>query len=73
MELFSDVVPKYLSQIHLHFPPTPTHSLLSLSGLQRISVSCAPENTGSTRDRRVTRAPRSIGEPILVLNLSRFG
>jgi hypothetical protein len=63
MELFSDIVPKCvlcaLSYIY-HLRPF-------LPELQRISVSYAQESTGLTRDRRVIRVPRSIGEPSLVL------
>jgi hypothetical protein len=59
MELFSDVVPKYVVWV----PPYIRHRLAPFSGLPRISVSYARESTGSTRDRRVIKVLRSIGEP----------
>jgi len=63
MELFSDVVPKYVVWV----PPYIRHRLAPFSGLPRISVSYARESTGSTRDRRVIKVLRSIGEPSLEL------
>ena len=66
MELFSDIVPKYVA-----LGPSYIHhlliGLLFFSGPPRISVSCAQENTGLTRDRRAIRMLPSIGELSLVL------
>jgi len=67
MELFSDIVPKYVASVplvmSLHRSTPRPHS-----GLQRISDSYARESTGSIRGRRVIRVLRSIGEPSLELN-----
>src|SRR5258708_1445766 len=67
MELFSDIVPKYVV-----IGPSCIHHQLTLpsflSGLRRISVNCAQESTGLTRDHRAIRVLPSIGKPSLLLD-----
>ena len=69
MELFSDVVPKYVCS---YFGPLLSTSLSPIeptsSGLRRISDSYARGSIGSIRDRRVIRVLRSIGQSSLKLN-----